>query len=250
MEISHEQPHLPEIDPITLRVSLKISARFQFGTRAIQATGTVSDHAHPNVLRLRIQQSFLQRAVQTLIRMLSTVTGSWLQSKFPEWFIPKNIVLKSQKPDWEDEFNRELIAYHKLSNIQGIIIPQLYGMIEYRNTRTLVLSDIGGHCLATPQGAVLDKEDLRPLLHQAFTSFAELGAYHDDTKLDNFHLVTQEGKDKIMVVDLESVCFDLSGEELASISNGDSVWLIEQYENHLECMEYDGVILPKRPLRL
>lgn len=182
--------------------------------------------------------------------MLSTVTGSWLQSKFPEWFIPENIVLKSQKPDWEDEFNRELIAYHKLSNIQGIIIPQLYGMIDYRNTRTLVLSDIGGHCLATPQGAVLDKEDLRPLLRQAFTSFAELGAYHDDTKLDNFHLVTKEGKDKIMVVDLESVCFDLSGEELASISNGDSAWLIEQYENHLECMEYDGVILPKRPLRV
>jgi hypothetical protein len=122
-------------------------------------------------------------------------------------------------------------------------------MIQFNDIRALILSDIGGNCLATPEGAVLDKQGLRPLLEQAFTSLADLGAYHDDIKLDNFHLVTDNGKDKIMVLDLESVGFELSGEDLSCVAKGNSNWLINQYDDHLECMEYDGMILPKRPLR-
>ncbi|KAG5786215.1 hypothetical protein H9Q73_000155 [Fusarium xylarioides] len=93
-------------------------------------------------------------------------------------------------------------------------------------------------------------DDVHPnVLHQTFTSLADHGAYHDDMKLNNFHLVTDQGKDKIMAVNLESVEFDLSGEDLATVAKGSTDWIIEQYENHLECMELDSVILPKRALR-
>ncbi|KAL6411782.1 hypothetical protein AUP68_04159 [Ilyonectria robusta] len=88
----------------------------------------------------------------------------------------------------------EVIAYEKLRALQGITIPRWYGEMEYDGTRALILSDIGGDCLATPEGAVLDEKDLHPLLYQALSSLTNLGVSHDDTKLDNFHLVTQDGK--------------------------------------------------------
>ncbi|CCT73232.1 uncharacterized protein FFB20_08566 [Fusarium fujikuroi] len=225
------------------------SKRFRFGTRTITASGESSDDVHPNVLRLRVMRTFFDRALQSLFWVISGATGQWLQNKFPEWFLPERIVLKSQKPNWEEEFDKELKAYHKLQPLQGTFIPRFFGMIQHNNIRTLILSDIGGECLATPEGAVLEKQDLRVLLDQTFTSLADHGAYHDDMKLDNFHLVTDEGKDKIMAVDLESVEFDLSGEDLTTVAKGSTEWIIEQYENHLECMELDSVILPKRALR-
>ncbi|EWY84526.1 hypothetical protein FOYG_11971 [Fusarium oxysporum NRRL 32931] len=207
--------------------------RFRFGTRTITAKVAPSDGEHPNVLRVQVLKTFLDRALQSLFWVISGATGPWLHNKFPEWFLPE----------------RELEAYHKLQPIQGIFIPRFYGMIQYNNIRTLILSDIGGECLATPEGAVLEKRDLRVLLDQTFTSLADHGAYHDDMKLDNFHLVTDQGKDKIMAVDLESVDFDLFGEDLATVAKGSTDWIIEQYESHLVCMELDSVILPKRALR-
>ncbi|KAF5717857.1 hypothetical protein FMUND_5527 [Fusarium mundagurra] len=225
------------------------SKRFRFGTRTITATGKASDDVHPNVLCLRVMKTCFDQTLQSLFWLISGVTGPWLQNKFPEWFLPERIVLKSQKPNWEEEFDKELEAYHKLQPLQGTFIPRFFGMIQYNNICTLILSDIGGECLATPEGAVLDKRDLRVLLDRTFTSLADHGAYHDDMKLDNFHLVTDQGKDKIMAVDLESVEFDLSGEDLVTVAKGSIDWIIEQYENHLECMELDSVILPKRALR-
>ncbi|KAH7228441.1 uncharacterized protein BKA55DRAFT_583661 [Fusarium redolens] len=249
MEHSDGIPSSPTSDILTEEVMQPEDTRFRFGTRTITARGGPADHCHHNVLCLRIQQTFLDRVVQSLFGVLSGAIGPWLQNKFPEWFLPERIVLKSQKPNWEEEFDKELEAYHKLQPLQGTVIPRFYGMIQFNDIRALILSDIGGDCLATPEGAVLDKQDLRPLLDQAFTSLADLGAYHDDIKLDNFHLVTDNGKDKIMVLDLESVSFELSGEDLSRVAKGTSNWLINQYDNHLECMEYDGMILPKRPLR-
>ncbi|KAG5771619.1 hypothetical protein H9Q72_001925 [Fusarium xylarioides] len=132
------------------------SKRFRFGTQAITATGESSDDVHPNVLRLRVMKTCFDQALQSLFWVISGVTGPWLQNKFPEWFLPERIVLKSQKPNWEEEFDKELEAYHKLQPLQGAFIPRFFGIIQYNNTRTLILSDIG-ECLATPEGAVLEK---------------------------------------------------------------------------------------------
>jgi hypothetical protein len=222
---------------------------FRFGTRNIQASGAVSDHEHPNVLRLRIQKTFIGRIIEALFRIISKATGTWLQSRFPEWFLPERIVLKRQKENWEEEFDHEVVAYNRLRPIQGLTIPKLYGMIQYANTRALILSDIGGSCVATPEGAVLDEQDIEPLFHQALTSLNEYGICHDDTKLDNFHLVTDEGRDKIMIVDLESADFEQTEEELAYTAKNKTKALLRQYRNHLKCLEHDGVLLPRRPVR-
>ncbi|GKU09528.1 unnamed protein product [Fusarium langsethiae] len=223
--------------------------QFRFGTRTIQATGSTADHCHPNVLLLRIEPSFVQRAVQLLFRVLSLTTGPWVESKFPEWFLPDRIVLKSQKPDWEEEFDNELLAYNKLQPVQSITVPKFYGMVQHENTRALILSDIGGHCVANPEGAVLDEQDMRTLFYHAFKSINKFGVSYEDPKLDNFHLVNDEGKDKIMIVDLESADYEQTEEELAYTAKTTTNFMMRQYRNHLQCMEYDGVLLPKRPLR-
>ncbi|KAF4957889.1 hypothetical protein FGADI_2718 [Fusarium gaditjirri] len=221
----------------------------RFGTRAFRASGAASDHAHHNVLRLRIHKTFIGGIIESLFRITSKATGTWLQSKFPEWFLPDKIVLKRQKENWEEEFDHEIVAYNRLRPLQGLTIPKLYGMVQYANTRALILSDIGGSCIATPGGAVLTEQDIEPLFHQALTSLNEYGICHDDTKLDNFHLVTDDGKDKIMIVDLESADFDQTEEELAYTAKSKTKSLLRQYRNHLKCLEHDGVLLPRRPVR-
>ncbi|KAF5692053.1 hypothetical protein FDENT_3073 [Fusarium denticulatum] len=236
-------------DHMDEEAALQASIRLRFGTRNIQAIGAPSDHAHLNVLRLRIDKTFFGGIVESLFKIMSKATGSWLQAKFPEWFLPDKIVLKRQKENWEEEFDHEIIAYNKMRPIQGLTIPKLYGMIQYANTRALILSDIGGSSLSTPDGVVLDEQDIEPLLYQALTSLNEYGVCHDDTKLDNFHLVADEGKDKIMIVDLESADFDQTQEELAYTAKSKTKSLLRQYRNHLKCLEHDGVILPRRPVR-
>ncbi|CAI6014153.1 unnamed protein product [Clonostachys chloroleuca] len=234
MEELNEEPRFIEPNPHSPNFPPSASIRFRFGSRSIQATGSASDFDHPH----------------SLFWIVSRAGGAWLQNRFPEWFLPERIVLKSQKNHWEDEFDQEVAAYDKLHRLQGISIPRLHGLIEYNHTRALILSDVGGFSLGTPEGAVLDKQDLDPLLCHALTSLTELGVCHDDTKLDNFLLVSDEGKDKVMIVDLESADFGLSEEDLAWTSKTKTNWLMRQYQNHLDCMEYDGVLLPKRPLRM
>ncbi|KAF4499202.1 hypothetical protein FAGAP_4633 [Fusarium agapanthi] len=229
--------------------ALQADIQFRFATRQIQATGAASDHAHLNVLRLRIHKTFIGGIIQSLFKIMSKATGTWLQTKFPEWFLPEDIVLKRQKENWEEEFDHEIVAYNRLRPIQGLTIPKLYGTIQYANTRALILSDIGGSSLSTPEGSVLDEQAMEPLLHQALTSLNEYGVCHDDTKLDNFHLVADEGKDKIMIVDLESADFDQTDEELAYTAKNKTKSLLRQYRNHLKCLAHDGVLLPRRPVR-
>lgn len=95
----------------------------------------------------------------------------------------------------------ERATYAKLGSLQGIVIPKLFGELRYDNTRALLLSDIGGVCLATPEGALLELADFRPLLCQALTAMSQLKILQEDIKLDNFHLVDN----KVMIVDLEKV---------------------------------------------
>ncbi|KAM0424464.1 hypothetical protein ACHAPT_010388 [Fusarium lateritium] len=222
---------------------------FRFGTRIIGATGRASDHCHPNVLRLDIHKSFLGLAIQALVSFPPLALASRIQEKFPEWCLPEKIVLKVEKEDWDEEFRTEKAAYDKLKCLQGDVIPRCYGQIEYDGRRALILSDVGGDCLATPAGAVLDEKDLRLLLTKAITTLTDHQVSHDDTKLDNFHLVTENGKDRIVVRDLGRVDMDLTEDQYAFAGRSTVNWLIQQYRQHLDCMEFDRVVLPKRPLK-
>ncbi|KAF4996504.1 hypothetical protein FDECE_12420 [Fusarium decemcellulare] len=158
---------------------------------------------------------------------------------FPEWSLPDRVVLKVQKEGWDEEFDLEKAAYEKLRALQGITIPRYLGAAEHDGIRAMVLSDIGGHCIPTPEGAVLDPEDFKLLLHEALTSLTSHGVSQDDTKLDNFHHVIQDGKDKIMIVDLEMVSTDMSADEFALGTKYTVDWLTRQYRGHRKSLELE-----------
>lgn len=85
----------------------------------------------------------------------------WFQSCFPEWALPGQLVLKKQKDGWDEEFETEKAMYAKLAPLQDVVIPRCFGQLRYEGTRALLLSDIGGVCLATPEGGLLDLGDFR-----------------------------------------------------------------------------------------
>ncbi|PFH55142.1 hypothetical protein XA68_10615 [Ophiocordyceps unilateralis] len=219
----HVEQHLPHLAAGSS--TPKKTIYFRFGTRIIAATGAQTDREHPNVLRLSIHDSVVHRVVRTLLQLLPTALRSWVQSTFPEWVLPTKIVLKKSKDNWEQEFITEKATYDKLRCLQGHVIPINYGQIEYDGAPALILSDIGGASLAEPEGAVLNDQELQPLLSQALGALASLGISHDDIKLDNFHLVGQDRDKIIMVVDLERVD-ELSSEDPEFIVSSNVEWLI------------------------
>lgn len=126
-----------------------------------------------------------------------------------------------------------------------MLIPVCYGQTEYRGERALVLSDIGGACVAEAEGAILHEKVMRGLFEQALRPLAELGITHDDVKLDNFHLVEKEGGQKaIMVVDLERLN-QLGREDAIAHMMWDVDSLVEAYRDHLICLKSDGLLIGK-----
>ncbi|KAI1052607.1 hypothetical protein LB507_009855 [Fusarium sp. FIESC RH6] len=224
--------------------------QFRFGSRTIKAVGAPPEYDHKNVLRLKIRRNIWDRLVQSLFSIVSRFTGSLLPGKFPEWFLPDRIVLKSEKDDWQEEFDNEIVAYNRLRPLQGDTIPRFYGCTSYNNRRAIVISDVGGFCLIDSEGAVLSKEDLEPLFYQSLRSLNAYGAGHDDTKLDNMILVTDNGRDKIVVIDLESAYFEYTEEDLLSAAGSDTNHRMWQYEKHLEYLKHHGILFPRRPVRI
>ncbi|KAH7303484.1 hypothetical protein B0I35DRAFT_415148 [Stachybotrys elegans] len=215
---------------------------FRFGSRNITATGAQTDRDHPNVLRLSVHRSALQSVVQILLRWLPSPLRSWIASSFPEWFLPTNIVLKKQKDGWDEEFDTEKATYEKLKCLQGLVIPMYYGQAQHEGTRALVLSDIGGSCMAEPKGAVLREQDVRPLFDHALSALASQGISHDDMKLDNFHLINHSGNKNIMIVDLERINQLPPQKDPTQMVQADVDFLMQAYRDHLECLREDGLL--------
>lgn len=187
------------------------SKRFRFGTRNLTSVAALVDDVHQNVFRLHVQSSITQSVFQALIGHLPSAIRTWFESSFPEWTIPSRLILKKYKEGWDEEFEMEKATYAKLRSLQAIVIPKLFGELRYDNTRALLLSDIGGVCLATPEGALLELADFRRLLCQALTALSQFKILQEDVKLDNFHLVD----DKIIIIDLEKISEEpLSNEDL------------------------------------
>ena len=153
--------------------------------------------------------------------------------------------MKKEKNGWDEEFETEKATYEELKCLQGIVIPVCYGQVQYEGTRALVLSDIGGACVAEPGGAVLGEQDVRPLFDQALSALASHGISHDDLKLDNFHLVNKSGNKTIMIVDLERINKLPHEKDRAQIVRADVDFLMQAYRDHLECLREDGWLLDK-----
>jgi hypothetical protein len=191
-----------------------------------------------------VHHSALHPVIQILLRWIPSPLRRWIYSSFPEWFLPTKIVLKKQKDGWDEEFDTEKAAYEKLKCLQGLVIPICYGLAQYEGTRALVLSDIGGSCVAEPKGAVLAEQDVRPLFDQALSALASQGISHDDMKLDNFHLVNHSGNKIIMIVDLERINQLPPQRDPTQMVQADVDFLMQAYRDHLECLQEDG-LLPK-----
>jgi hypothetical protein len=195
---------------------------------------------HPNVTRLRLQHSALQQLLVALVRCLPSSIQAWLNSTFPEWSLPSQVILKKHKEGWDEEFETEKAAYAKLRPLQGVVVPKCFGELNYNHSRALLLSDIGGGCLATPEGALLEVPELRQKLSQALTALAQFKIIQDDIKLDNFHLAG----DKILVVDLERLREEsMSDDQVASDINSTINFLVRIYEYNQYCFWEDGLIV-------
>ncbi|KAG5660366.1 hypothetical protein KAF25_002972, partial [Fusarium avenaceum] len=181
-----------------------------FGRRIVRATGTASDNSHPNVLILERQQTWFERILHILLHYLQAAIVCWLRQNLRECCLPESIILKIATDGWDEEFEREKATYEYLRPLQGVTIPRYYGCSDYKGKKALILSNIGRACLAKPEGAVLWE-----LVTEALMAFSSRGVAYGDTKLDNSHLVTDNGRDKIMIVDLEIVDQSLSEDDLA-----------------------------------
>ncbi|PYI35711.1 hypothetical protein BP00DRAFT_442499 [Aspergillus indologenus CBS 114.80] len=122
-----------------------------------------------------------------------------------------SVIVKQQKDEWEDEFEDEETAYHRLEKLQGEVIPYFYSRGYFNGRPALILSDVDGTSLKDlADSNVETSEDLlKALLEEAFSKLSEYGAIYRDQKLDNFLLCYDQecGKSKVMVVDLEQVEF-------------------------------------------
>ncbi|KAJ5350963.1 hypothetical protein N7541_008690 [Penicillium brevicompactum] len=120
--------------------------------------------------------------------------------------LPPTVILKKQKPGWEDQFNNEKEAYNLLSRLQGTVIPILYGEAMYDRSPALVLSVISGTTLLDlARGNFPESEEavLEVKIVAALQALVKYGAQYMDERLDNFLLADEDGQVKI--VDLEHV---------------------------------------------
>ena len=122
------------------------------------------------------------------------------------------------------------------------MIPIFYGQVQCEGTRALVLSDVGGSCIAEPEGAVLREQDVRPLFDQALNALAGQRISPDDMKLDNFHLVNNSGNKIIMIVDLERINKLPPEKDHTRMVQADVDFLMQAYRDHLECLREDGLL--------
>ncbi|KAL6893391.1 hypothetical protein GGI43DRAFT_184024 [Trichoderma evansii] len=175
---------------------------FWLRTRSITGIGEVYNSKHRNVRRLTIQPKWIDKIVFSALSICPKFTQHHLQKWFPEWYLPRNIVLKTQKPNWENEFHAEIKFYRALESLQGTYIPQYLGTTEFEGVRSHILSDVGGICMADIDE---DDESIAPAVEKLFrhtiSTVAALGHYQNDMRLDNFHLVG----DRIVIVDLEQM---------------------------------------------
>ncbi|KAH8907384.1 hypothetical protein BR93DRAFT_994968 [Coniochaeta sp. PMI_546] len=104
-------------------------------------------------------------------------------------------------PNWEEEFDDEIVVYDKLKSLQGNVIPVFYGeTVVEDDTRAIVLSDVAETPLALVPPSECNPEDVVRMLETAIRAIFSLGLAPFDAHLLNF-LVTHDNR--IIVVDHE-----------------------------------------------
>ncbi|KAI0098232.1 hypothetical protein GGR51DRAFT_538779 [Nemania sp. FL0031] len=163
---------------------------------------------HPDVLRLTINPLGVPRLFGFCFDHIPSFAQLWIRTIFPEWFLPRYLTIKPQRKGLEEQFETERKAYHQLEAVQGILVPKLYGQVKYNRTRWLLLADVGGISLASPEGALLELEKLSELLKECFRTLHSFNVHQLDPNPGNYRLV--DGK--LKALDFGDVDIDLSEE--------------------------------------
>jgi hypothetical protein len=163
---------------------------FWLGTRRVTARGKPCSH-HLNVVFLRVLPGTLSLLFDLLSRVFPASWRERVEARWPEWFLPDHIIMKREKPGWEEEFDTEVDIYGTLAPLGGRVVPKLDGV----RRRALILSDIDGFPLGEPEVGSLPLDRVEGMMKDAFQALADAGVGHGDPKLDNMHVVG----DKIML---------------------------------------------------
>ncbi|KAJ5204949.1 uncharacterized protein N7498_005828 [Penicillium cinerascens] len=67
-----------------------------------------------------------------------------LELEEPRLGLPATVIVKQEKPKREAEFRDEIFAYKRLRELQGTVIPTLFGQGSFNGRPALILSEIGG----------------------------------------------------------------------------------------------------------
>lgn len=193
---------------------------------------------------VRIHPSAIATLAVTLARCLPTSVRSWVEACFPEWFLPERVVLKTHKRgDVEDEIangyiDTEIEAYRRLTPVQGLLIPRCFGEARYNGARALVIEDVGGHSLESPEGALLTIEELAPMLQECYRGLRAFGVGHGDPLPGNFHIV----QGRIIALDLEMAEFDPPTEKLELRIGTDTENVLEAYSRNRKVLRSEGLL--------
>nr|WDW19290.1 hypothetical protein [Penicillium meliponae] len=132
--------------------------------------------------------------------------GSGFSLKIPP--TENAIIVKQQKIGWEKELQDERKAYENLKELQGKLIPTLYGEGIYDGYPALLLSDEAGstlYDLARNLHVRIFYNALEVMLEEVFVKLTSHCAVYWDQRADNFLFNEKDGK--ITVLDLEEVRF-------------------------------------------
>ncbi|KAJ4307646.1 hypothetical protein N0V84_012590 [Fusarium piperis] len=219
------------------------TVQFWFRTRLVFATGRAVDRYHPNVLRLRVDPSPLQQFIHRVVGFVPQLARSYVKRLFPEWFLPTNIILKTERQGKEEEhgdpdelMDTEIRAYNQLKPVQGIVVPVYYGEVRCNGFRSIIIQDVGGASLREPAGILLEFEELARMLEECYLVLIRFGVRLEDTQLGNFILV--DGK--VMVIDLEMVTFDTPEERMRQAMFIGISGLLDMYRDHRKFLRSEG----------
>lgn len=114
----------------------------------------------------------------------------------------ETVIFKQQKDGWEREFQDEVIAYEKLKDLQGVVVPRLLGQGSLDGLPALILSEVPG----TPiqdiayDWQMIDENLLGKQLTKVLRILYDHGAEYYDFKLDNFLLCADTARYGLLIL--------------------------------------------------
>lgn len=195
------------------------------------------------MLRLRVDPSPLQRFIHGVVGFFPRPVRSFVERVFPEWFLPTNVVLKTERQGKEEEhgdpdelMDTEIRAYEQLKPVQGVVVPVYYGEVRWNGFRSIIVQDVGGASLREPEGILLEFDEFARLLEECYLAIISFGVNLEDSQLGNFILVGG----KVMAVDLEMVSFYRTEDEMKQFMYMDISDLARRYQDRRQYLRKEG----------